>query len=164
MVTEGEKGKVHKTFEVTLENGEEVDRKLLDEAIQEKKVNRVVAVGTKEPAQVVSETSTSSSSNNNASSDKTITMTASAFTASCNGCSGYTTTGINLKDNPNNKVIAVDPNVIPLGTKVWVEGYGEAIAGDTGGNINGNRIDVHVPDKSKAYSWGVRDVQVKILD
>ncbi|MBU8790916.1 ubiquitin-like domain-containing protein [Oceanobacillus caeni] len=164
VVTEGEKGKVHKTFEVTLENGEEVDRKLLDEAIQEKKVNRVVAVGTKEPAQVVSETSTSSSSNNNASSDKTITMTASAFTASCNGCSGYTTTGINLKDNPNNKVIAVDPNVIPLGTKVWVEGYGEAIAGDTGGNINGNRIDVHVPDKSKAYSWGVRDVQVKILD
>jgi resuscitation-promoting factor RpfB len=163
VITEGKKGKVLKTFEVTLENGEEVERKLLDEAIQEEKENRIVAVGTKEPAQVVSVTSNSSSSNE-ASSGKTITVSASAFTASCSGCSGYTATGINLKANPDKKVIAVDPNVIPLGSKVWVEGYGEAVAGDTGGNIKGNRIDVHVPNKSKAYSWGVRNVQVKILD
>ncbi len=40
------------------------------------------------------------------------------------------------------KMIAVDPKVIPLGSKVWVEGYGEAIAGDTGGAIKGNRIDI----------------------
>ena len=40
------------------------------------------------------------------------------------------------------KVIAVDPSVIPLGTKVWVEGYGYAVAGDTGGAIKGNKIDV----------------------
>ncbi|WP_068675853.1 G5 and 3D domain-containing protein [Oceanobacillus sp. Castelsardo] len=163
VMTEGKKGKVLKTFEVTLENGEEVSRELLDEAIQEEKVDRVVAVGTKEPAQMVSVTSTSSSSSQ-ASSGKTISVTASAFTASCSGCSGYTATGINLKANPNKKVIAVDPNVIPLGSRVWVEGYGEAIAGDTGGNIKGSRIDVHVPNKSKAHSWGVRNVQVKILD
>lgn len=163
VITEGKKGKILKTYEVTLENGEEVERKLLDEAIQEEKENRIVAVGTKEPAQVVSVTSNSSSSSE-ASSGKTITVSASAFTASCSGCSGYTATGINLKANPNKKVIAVDPNVIPLGSKVWVEGYGEAVAGDTGGNIKGNRIDVHVPNKSEAYSWGVRNVQVKILD
>ena len=40
------------------------------------------------------------------------------------------------------KMMAVDPKVIPLGSKVWVEGYGEAIAGDTGGAIKGNRIDI----------------------
>src|SRR5699024_97290 len=95
---------------------------------------------------------------------KTLTMSASAFTATCSGCSGVTATGINLKANPNMKVIAVDPNVIPLGSKVWVEGYGEAIAGDTGGAIKGNRIDVHVPNKSAAYSWGVRTVQVKVIN
>ena len=47
-------------------------------------------------------------------------------------------TGINLRANPNLKVIAVDPSVIPLGSKVWVEGYGYAVAGDTGGAIKGN--------------------------
>ena len=62
-------------------------------------------------------------------------MTATAYTASCAGCSGITATGINLKANPNQKVISVNPTVIPLGSKVSVEGYGEAIAGDTGGAI-----------------------------
>ncbi len=45
------------------------------------------------------------------------------------------------------KLIAVDPNVIPLGSKVWVEGYGYAIAGDTGGAIKGNKIDILVSIK-----------------
>ncbi|MFX6153002.1 3D domain-containing protein, partial [Acinetobacter baumannii] len=47
---------------------------------------------------------------------------ATAYTAYCTGCSGTTATGINLRANPNAKVIAVDPRVIPLGTKVYVEG------------------------------------------
>ncbi|MFK2826373.1 3D domain-containing protein [Bacillus sp. B190/17] len=94
---------------------------------------------------------------------KVLTVRATAYTASCKGCSGVTATGINLKKNPNAKVIAVDPRVIPLGTKVYVEGYGEAIAGDKGGAIKGNKIDVHVPTKKHAYRWGVRTVKVKIL-
>ncbi|MDE8692446.1 3D domain-containing protein, partial [Faecalibacterium sp. DFI.5.82] len=79
------------------------------------------------------------------------------------GMSGVTATGINLKANKNAKVIAVDPNVIPLGTKVHVEGYGEATAADTGGAIKGNKIDVFVPSKSDAINWGVRTVKVKVL-
>ena len=59
---------------------------------------------------------------------KTMTVEASAFTAYCKGCSGNTAYGIDLKKNPDIKLIAVDPKVIPLGTKVWVEGYGIAIA------------------------------------
>nr|WP_238941945.1 3D domain-containing protein [Bacillus sp. REN10] len=94
---------------------------------------------------------------------KELTVRASAYTAYCNGCSGITATGINLRKNPNAKVIAVDPKVIPLGSKVYVEGYGEAIAGDKGGAIKGNRIDVHMPTKKKAYSWGVRKVKIKVL-
>ncbi len=94
---------------------------------------------------------------------KTLTMKATAYTASCEGCSGTTYTGIDLISNPNQKVIAVDPNVIPLGTKVHVEGYGTAIAGDIGSAIKGNRIDVFIPSESKADQWGVQTVEVTIL-
>ncbi|SDC00011.1 3D (Asp-Asp-Asp) domain-containing protein [Terribacillus halophilus] len=95
---------------------------------------------------------------------KELTVSATAYTGQCEGCSGVTATGIDLNANPNAKVIAVDPNVIPLGSKVWVEGYGEAIAGDTGGAIKGNKIDVHVPDQGTALDWGRKSVTVKVLD
>lgn len=108
--------------------------------------------------------STSASSN---SSKKNVvremTVTSTAYTANCSGCSGITATGINLKRNPNQKVIAVDPNVIPLGTKVYVEGYGTAIAADTGGAIRGNKIDVYFPNRSDAIKWGRRQVKIQIL-
>lgn len=93
---------------------------------------------------------------------KTIRVSATAYTAYCTGCSGVTATGINLRKNPNQKVIAVDPRVIPLGSKVWVEGYGEAIAGDTGGAIKGNKIDLYMKTKNEAYKWGRRTVTIKV--
>lgn len=95
---------------------------------------------------------------------KEMTVTATAYTAYCTGCSGTTATGIDLRANPNQRVIAVDPRVIPLGSKVWVEGYGEAIAGDTGGAIKGNKIDVFIPTKESAMAWGVKTVKIKILN
>lgn len=91
-------------------------------------------------------------------------VSATAYTASCTGCSGITATGINLKANPGLKVIAVDPSVIPLGSKVWVEGYGNAIAGDTGGAIKGNKIDLFMPNRSDAIAFGRKQVKVKILN
>ncbi|MBM7600754.1 3D (Asp-Asp-Asp) domain-containing protein/LysM repeat protein [Virgibacillus halotolerans] len=95
---------------------------------------------------------------------KTISVSATAYTGQCDGCSGVTSTGVDLNANPNAKVIAVDPSVIPLGSKVHVEGYGEATAADVGGAINGNKIDVHVPTKGEANNWGVKTVNVTILD
>lgn len=97
-------------------------------------------------------------------SSKEITVKATAYTASCEGCSGTTATGINLKANPNEKVIAVDPSVIPLGSKVYVEGYGEAVAGDTGGAIKGNRIDIFIPSEHDAINFGVKQVKVTIIN
>ncbi|WP_274308883.1 LysM peptidoglycan-binding and 3D domain-containing protein [Solibacillus daqui] len=96
--------------------------------------------------------------------ERTMTVEATAYTAYCDGCSGTTANGTNLRANPNLKVIAVDPRVIPLGTKVWVEGYGEAVAADTGGAIKGNKIDVFIPNLDGAYEWGRRTVTIKILD
>jgi 3D (Asp-Asp-Asp) domain-containing protein len=93
---------------------------------------------------------------------KEITVRATAYTASCKGCSGITATGINLKKNPNAKVISVDPKVIPLGTKVYVPGYGEAIAGDKGSSVRGNKIDVFIPNKQRALQWGSKTIKVKV--
>jgi 3D (Asp-Asp-Asp) domain-containing protein len=97
-------------------------------------------------------------------SSKEIIVEATAYTASCEGCSGITATGINLLENPNQKVISVDPSVIPLGSKVYVEGYGEAIAGDTGGAIKGNKIDIFIPTKQEAINFGRQQVKVTILN
>jgi N-acetylmuramoyl-L-alanine amidase len=93
-----------------------------------------------------------------------LTVTATAYTAYCYGCSGVTATGIDLRANPNQKVIAVDPNVIPLGSEVYVEGYGHAIAGDTGGAIKGNKIDLFIPSHSEAMKFGRQSVNVTILN
>lgn len=95
---------------------------------------------------------------------KTISVVATAYTAECEGCSGITYTGINLNEDRHAKVIAVDPNVIPLGSKVYVEGYGYAVAGDIGGAIKGNRIDIHLPTTQEAINWGVREVNVTIIE
>lgn len=61
-------------------------------------------------------------------------------------------------------VVAVDPNVIPMGTKLYVEGYGQAIAADQGGAIKGNRIDLFFNSKSEAYNWGMRTVKVTVME
>ncbi|RIE16817.1 G5 and 3D domain-containing protein [Candidatus Cryosericum septentrionale] len=60
-------------------------------------------------------------------------------------------------------VVAVDPKVIPLGSKLYVEGYGYAIAGDTGGAIKGNRIDVFFYSSDEMARWGRRSVRVFVL-
>ncbi|MDQ7236233.1 cell wall-binding protein EntB [Bacillus pacificus] len=108
------------------------------------------------------------SKNNTQSVKRELTVVATAYTAdpSENGTYGgrvLTAMGHDLTANPNMRIIAVDPKVIPLGSKVWVEGYGEAIAGDTGSAIKGNRIDVLMGSKSKAMNWGRQTVKVKIL-
>ena len=92
---------------------------------------------------------------------KTFTMESTAYY-------GHTITAMGSKPvrNPNGiSTVAVDPNVIPLGSKVYVSGYGVAIAADTGGAIKGNIIDVYVTDHQKALELGVvyKDVYMKML-
>lgn len=156
VVAEGQLGLTSKQFEVILENGKEVSRKLLSEKKLKEKQDKVVAVGAKDLALQVSRGEVSGG--------RELYVSTTAYTADCNGCSGHTSTGINLHANPNAKVIAVDPSVIPLGTKVYVEGYGYAIAADTGGRIKGYKIDVFFPSKSDAFRWGAKKVKIKILN
>ncbi|SDW23498.1 3D (Asp-Asp-Asp) domain-containing protein [Marinococcus luteus] len=113
---------------------------------------------------VESASTSEGSSSEDTSGGESMTVEATAYTAACAGCSGITATGVNLNTNRNAKVIAVDPDVIPLGSEVQIEGMGTYTAADTGGAINGNRIDVHVPSKSEAYSFGRRSVEVTVVD
>ena len=108
----------------------------------------------------VKEVSKSNESTNNA---KELYVSATAYSHESSK-TGLTATGYNIKANPNTKLIAVDPSVIPLGTKVWVEGYGEAVAGDTGGAIKGHKIDVLMPSSAQAISWGRKTVKIVILN
>ena len=61
-------------------------------------------------------------------------------------------------------MIAVDPKVIPLGSKVYVEGYGHAVAGDVGSAIKGNKIDVFIPNRARALQWGRQQVKSRCLN
>lgn len=191
VVQKGEEGLVEKTYEVVMENGKEVKRELKGEKVIKEAKKQVVAVGTKtvvasvsrgtdtkaatpapkkaaasQPAATSTKTTKTAApaQSSEPSSSREFYVSATAYTASCTGCSGITATGINLLANPHLKVIAVDPSVIPLGSKVWVEGYGHAIAGDTGGAIKGNKIDIFMPDRSAALAFGRKQVKIKILD
>ncbi|SHM55469.1 peptidoglycan-binding protein [Gracilibacillus kekensis] len=95
---------------------------------------------------------------------KTFTVESTAYTADCDGCSGVTKMGLNLNQYSDAKVIAVDPSVIPLGSIVKVEGYGTAIAADIGGGINGNAIDVFIPNQNDALQWGRKTVRVEVVE
>ncbi|MGM9992072.1 MAG: 3D domain-containing protein [Candidatus Bruticola sp.] len=85
---------------------------------------------------------------------RTFTVTAYAYCLNGRTASGhYTGPGC----------IAVDPNVIPIGSKIYVPGYGWGEAKDTGGNIYGNKIDIWLPNNTQCSQWGVRTVEVTVL-
>lgn len=86
---------------------------------------------------------------------KKITAHATAYVATGNR------TAIGLV--PYEGIVAVDPRVIPFYTKMYIPGYGIAMAGDTGGDIIGNNIDLFFDDYHRAINWGRRDIDIYIL-
>lgn len=93
-----------------------------------------------------------------------IKVKVTAYTADCTGCSGITKTGVNLNAHPDQKVVAVDPSLIPLGSTLYVPGYGKAIAADIGSAIKGAHIDVYLQNKQDAKNWGSQSLTVTIVD
>ncbi|MBQ8606525.1 MAG: G5 domain-containing protein [Clostridia bacterium] len=155
--TKGEKGEKKLVYEIVYTDGEETDRKLVSEEIVKEPVDKVVLVGTKEVPKV--QTSSTPSSYK-----KVYTMRATAYTYGDDG-GNITATGI----RPHRGVVAVDPNVIPLGTKLYIESsdgsyvYGTAVAADTGGAIKGNKIDLFLTSESEVRSFGRRTVNVYVI-
>ncbi len=89
-----------------------------------------------------------------------LTMTATAYTSQDDGNGSHTYRGHVLRRG----LAAVDPRVIPLGTRLFIKGYGFAIADDIGGAIKGNKIDLAFENRAEALQFGVQKVTVYILD
>lgn len=87
-------------------------------------------------------------------------MEATAYLPTDGSAEGLTATGIAARRG----IVAVDPDVIPLGTRVYIPGYGLALAADTGGAIVGNKIDLCMESHSEAWRFGRRTVKVYILE
>lgn len=91
---------------------------------------------------------------------RVVYVEATAYSCAEPGLSAYTAMGTLCRRG----VIATDPNVIPLGTRVYIPGYGYAVAEDTGGAIVGNVIDIAYDTVEECYSWGRRTVPMYILE
>jgi 3D (Asp-Asp-Asp) domain-containing protein len=83
---------------------------------------------------------------------------ATSYDKNCLGCNDTTATGLRAGYG----VVAVDPKVIPLGSRLYIPGYGFAVAGDTGGSIKGNKIDLGFDDTKTGW-WSSRFVEIYIL-
>ena len=160
------------TYRVTYYDGEVYSEELVDTEIEEP-VAKIVAVGVGisapkeqeeeniEKPQKQSEDEKSTASDqiapNGMAASKVITMKATAY---------HEEPGSLTKSGTLSRVgaVAVDPNVIPLGTKLYVEGYGYCVAEDTGGLIKGNRVDVFLGSDAECREWGVKYVSVYVLE
>lgn len=161
----GKQGVLEKQYKVVTQDGQEVSRQLLKETVMQDPVKMIVEFGT-----VMNfKTSRGDSVRYN----KVIDMRATAYTSSFEETGkapgdplyGITASGVKARRG----VIAVDPRVIPLGTRVYVElpgktpDYGFAVAADVGGGIKGNRVDLYYESKADAMQFGRRNVKVYIL-
>lgn len=144
---EGQEGSERRTWQVTYRDGKEVNRQLASREVVTPAVDKVVMVGS---GMVVSR------GGENIRYSDVVDMLASA----------YSHTGHNTASGiyPHYGAVAVDTGRIPMGTRLYVEGYGYATALDRGSAIKGNRIDLFFESESEAMSWGLRRVKVYILD
>lgn len=144
IVKNGSNGIHEQTIQVTYEDGEIVDREIRHQQVLKPPVNQVVSRGSQ---------TTISRGGKTINFKRAYIMRATAYSGP-----GKTATGHDVHWG----VIAVDPRVIRLGSQVYVEGYGEATALDTGGAIKGNRVDLYMNTEEAALSWGVRSVVVYV--
>ncbi|MGQ9558732.1 MAG: ubiquitin-like domain-containing protein [Desulfurispora sp.] len=142
----GQNGLAERTWRVVYHNGREVERQLVGTRVLRQPRPAVVRVGT---AQSISR------GGQDIRFKYAVEMVATAYSYT-----GYRTAS---GHSPRYGVVAVDPRVIPLGTRLYVEGYGFATALDKGGAIKGKRIDLFVESHRQASRWGVRRVKVYVL-
>ena len=178
VVDEGQDGVKTITYKVTYQDGQEATREVIDEQVTTEMRNKVIANGTMEPTPAPKNTTVKDTfaTKSTVSDDggtvngykykKKITMTATAYSTSPSENGGYT---VSAMGNPlGYGIVAVDPSVVPLGSKVYVTSadgswsYGVASAEDTGGAIKGNKIDLCYG--SNANDFGRRSCVVYILE
>lgn len=157
IVREGREGLLRTVVLVTYENGEVAHRRVLSREVVVEPVDEIIGEGSREALQVL-QTPTGSYRYT-----QVIELEATAYypgpESTDQWADGYTYTGLRAGYG----VVAVDPTVIPLGTRLYIPGYGEAIAGDIGGAIKGYRIDLGYDTYQEAINFGRRRVTAYIL-
>lgn len=159
VIRKGEPGEKELSIKVVYEDGKESSREVVGEKILKQPVNGIIEEGTK---------TVLVSSRGQMSFVRAVKMVATAYDATFESCGkqpdhpeyGITYTGLRVRPG----IVAVDPKVIPLGTWLYVEGYGEALAADIGGAIKGNRIDLYYESPKDVARYGKKSVKVYILD
>lgn len=151
VVQEGKDGKKITTTKITFYNGEEFDKDVVDVRI-EKPVSEIISRGTK----IVWKTMQTPEGEIRY--WKKMRVYAVHYDSRCPGCNEWTAIGMRAGKG----VIAVDPSVIKLRSNVYVPGYGKAVAGDTGGAIKGNMIDLGFED-ARTAGWSARYVDIYVL-
>lgn len=158
-VSHGQEGLKRIVYKVTYEDGIEKQREIKEERIIRQPQDNIVEYGT---------LALVATSRGQARFKRALNMVATAYCA-CEKCTGknpgdrgygITRSGIPVKPG----IAAVDPKVIPLGSNLYVEGYGFALAADTGSAIKGNRIDLYYPTHKESENYGVKRIKVYILE
>ncbi len=158
LVQEGKPGEKRIEWRITLRNGKPIKREKVSEEVVEPPRPRIYEVGVY--AHIASRGAVGRASSFRTT--KVIEMEATAYTAHRSG--GGTGTGRTASGMPAGYgLVAVDPRVIPLGTVLYIEGYGMAIAADRGRAIRGRKIDLYFSSRAQALQFGRRKVRVHIL-
>ncbi|MGC8488913.1 MAG: 3D domain-containing protein, partial [Clostridia bacterium] len=150
ILSNGRDGKRAETLTVLMQDGKAIRTTLTADRLVEPPVDELVAVGTD---------NTVSRGGQVIQFIREINVVATAYWPDPTWSSGYTAIGTRAQYG----VVAVDPNVIPLGTRLYIPGYGFATAEDTGAAIIGDRIDLCFDSQTQALDWGVRTVQVFVV-
>lgn len=180
LIQDGKKGLRVTRKEVYYENGEKIKSEIIYSNIEIDPINKIIEKGTKknkiihvngkDSLELVRDAYKSGSKikflGEEYSISNTMVVEATAFYNSGSNSNHITATGNPTNYNPNGwSTIAVDPKIIPLNTKVYVEGYGFGVAHDTGGAIKGDIIDVFMPNRNATYTWGrKKGVKIYILN
>ena len=151
VVSEGQDGRKKLKLRLKYEDGRQIAAEIVEETVLAEAKAQVIKAGTRDTV----ETSRGAMRFRTV-----IEMEATAYTPDDGGGHGITASGIPARRG----VVAVDPRVIPLGTRLYVSGYGLALAADTGGAIQGERIDLCMEGRGEASRYGRQDVKVYVLE
>lgn len=167
--TEGKEGTNELVYKVTYHNGKKVEKTFVEEVVASEPVDKVIKKGTKVEVEKldvqvassrgtssrVQETSTKNNTSVSVNNNKKMTVVATAYTGDTITSTGTT---------PKWGTIAVDPNIIPYGTRVYIPQFGMTFtAEDTGSAIKGNKIDIFMNDDSKVENWGRKTIDIYIV-